>query len=434
MPLLSIIIPVYNLELYLDRCVQSILRQPFSDYEVILVNNASTDNSGRLCDMYARANKQVKAIHLDVNRLPAGARNAGLNAAGGSYIHFCDGDDYYQGGTFPLIAMRLAEYSPEVLLGQFICSPEKGAYVCNDYQLDSLIINNSDATGIAAYLLTLPSLLCTPWRLVARRELLLANNLYFTEGYHCEDEEWFVKAICCASSFSLLPTPFYHYCPRAQGSITANKGFVNSKSQLVAALNLLNFLNKQGYSDAKEQLILSRVRFLLGLFSSRCDTFNVDQLEEVAAILQEKEETVNLLSKYSEPGGLYCFLRRFDIGAGLFEYRNYIIKKTISAVGNNLDRDKEIFIFPTGYSGEGCARIFKEAGVNVKGFLDNSEYKIGNTVEGLPVFSPGILMGHPNHTELFVLIATQQESTAAAIKQQLSNFGLKSSQYVWHHF
>ena len=93
-PLISIIVPVYKVENYLHRCVDSILAQSFSDFEVILVDDGSPDNCGNICDGYARKDKRVKVIHKH-NAGVSSARNVGINAAIGKYIAFCDSDDYY---------------------------------------------------------------------------------------------------------------------------------------------------------------------------------------------------------------------------------------------------------------------------------------------------------------------------------------------------
>ena len=180
MPLLSIIIPVYNVELYLEQCLESILHQDFHDYEVILVDNGSTDSSGEICDRYASNLDFIQVIHLKTNLLPAGARNVGLTVAQGEYVHFCDSDDYYVEGSFSLVAGILLNDSPSVLIGQFISVPEKGAFVANDVQMDPEVFKQRSASGIAEYLRGQPNLLCTPWRLIVKRPLLIyLSGLHF---------------------------------------------------------------------------------------------------------------------------------------------------------------------------------------------------------------------------------------------------------------
>ena len=93
MPAISVIVPVYNVEKYLPRCVDSILSQTFSDFELILVDDGSPDNCGAICDMYAAVDNRVKVMHQNNSRVSA-ARNAGINIAQGEWIAFIDPDDW----------------------------------------------------------------------------------------------------------------------------------------------------------------------------------------------------------------------------------------------------------------------------------------------------------------------------------------------------
>lgn len=430
MPLLSIVIPVYNVEKYIDKCIQSIFSQEFDDYEVILVDNGSTDKSSEKCDKYASIYKSINVIHLAKNILPAGARNVGIDAASGRYIHFCDSDDYYINGCFSSIAEVLHSSDPDVLVGQFICNPEKGAFVCNDIRLDPEIINNCTAEKMAEYLLKLPKLMCTPWRFIIKREFLMENNLKFVEGYHDEDEEWFPRVICCAGSFALLPSPMYCYRPRAKGSITSEKTYMISKSQLVVAISLLNFLNEKAYTDSRREFLLSRAEFLLSLFSTRCDTFSREQLHELAGIIEGSPVSFGMLDDISRPNDLYSFVSKYGAYMGLCLYSTYVIEKTLEkAYGKE---NSEIYVFPTGFNGEGTARILKNSGYDIKGFLDNSESKNGCIVDGLPVNLPSLLKGFSEDRlrNIFVVVSIQQEHIAELIMDQLRELGLKDSQFT----
>ena len=91
-PKISVVVPVYNVESYLGRCVDSILEQTYQDFEIILVNDGSTDSSGKLCDSYAEKYSIIKAIHKE-NKGPSDTRNVGIKSARGEYIYFLDSDD-----------------------------------------------------------------------------------------------------------------------------------------------------------------------------------------------------------------------------------------------------------------------------------------------------------------------------------------------------
>lgn len=92
-PLVSIIVPVYNVERYLDKCLNSILKQTFHEFELILVDDGATDGSGKICDYYSKKDERIKVIHKQ-NGGVSSARNAGIEEAAGEYIYFCDSDDY----------------------------------------------------------------------------------------------------------------------------------------------------------------------------------------------------------------------------------------------------------------------------------------------------------------------------------------------------
>lgn len=93
LPLLSIIVPIYKVEEFLEECVESILKQEFKDYELILVDDGSPDNCGKICDNYAELDNRIKVIHKKNGGLSS-ARNAGKEVAKGKYLSFIDSDDF----------------------------------------------------------------------------------------------------------------------------------------------------------------------------------------------------------------------------------------------------------------------------------------------------------------------------------------------------
>ena len=92
-PLISIIIPVYNVEKYLDKCINSVLMQTYKNIEILLINDGSTDSSGQICESYAKKDSRIKVIHKENGGL-SDARNVGIEHSTGSYIMFVDSDDY----------------------------------------------------------------------------------------------------------------------------------------------------------------------------------------------------------------------------------------------------------------------------------------------------------------------------------------------------
>lgn len=114
MPKFSIIVPVYNVEDYLPRCVDSILNQQYPDFELILVDDGSTDNSSIICDKYANKDNRIRVIHKE-NGGVSTARNIGIENASGEYITFCDSDDYYKDNLLEVAFRYLDDNSLDLL-------------------------------------------------------------------------------------------------------------------------------------------------------------------------------------------------------------------------------------------------------------------------------------------------------------------------------
>ncbi|GIP51615.1 glycosyltransferase family 2 protein [Paenibacillus vini] len=431
MPLLSIIIPVYNVQNYLDECLLSIISQDFKDYEIILINNASQDNSGVICDKYALKYPHIKVIHLEVNALPGGARNVGLKYATGEYIHFCDSDDYYLTKSLSKIADTLISFSPSVLMGQFICKPEKGAFFTNDVPLSQEMFKQCNADQIVQYLLSIPNLLATPWRVILKRNFLVSQNLYFIEGYFAEDEEWIPRVLCSADSFALCSEPFYCYRPRSNGSYTSTKTYLHTRSHLVVAMNLLKFLFEKKYQGTRKEFICTRIKYLLGLFATRCDTFNENEMCELASIIESNKDIFFNYSELSQSNNLFDFVNLYGSYMGLNTYCKHVLNSTLELVQEKQEA-QDIYVFPTGYSGEGTARMLKSSGYNIKGFLDNSPVKNGCLVDDLPVNYPTILKSYPSDRlrQTFVIVSIQREDTALLLMNQLRELGLSNTQFV----
>ncbi|HDK7167355.1 glycosyltransferase family 2 protein [Clostridium sp.] len=431
MPLLSIVIPVYNVQNYLEQCLNSILDQDFKDYEVILVDNASTDKSGGICDNYALEYENIKVVHLYKNCLPAGARNIGLKNAMGKYVHFCDSDDYYTKNSFSYISNTINETFPDVIVGKFICKPEKGAFHFNDVNYNIRIFKEMNTDAIVGHLLNFSDSICTVWRFIANRKFLIKNKITFLEGYNCEDEEWVPKLICTANTFSLIEEPFYCYRPRKSGSITSTKTYMNSsRSQLATAISLLKFLKEKNCIGIRKKYIMSRVKFLIGLFATRCDTFIRSEMIELAKIIEDNMEYFNCLKEISKTGEFFDFVNRYGSCIGLSLYRTYIIEKTVEKVYGN--EDKKIYIFPTGYNGEGTARILKNEGYKVEGFLDNSNTKNGCIIDGLEVNLPSILKNIDDEklSNIFIVISTQKRQVVEILRNQLKSLNIKENQFA----
>lgn len=206
--LMSIIVPVYNVELYLDECVKSILNQTYKHLEIILVDDGSTDNSGKICDQYKEKDSRITVIHKQNGGL-SDARNTGLAAATGEYVLFVDSDDYIDSDTCEVFFNGIKNNQfPDILIGNG--KREPGGVL---YNWDNISLFEKERTGseyLKFALLNNCFNVCVPFNMY-NREFLLKNNLSFKYGILHEDVRFTLPAFCLAERVVCVSQTFYHY-------------------------------------------------------------------------------------------------------------------------------------------------------------------------------------------------------------------------------
>jgi CDP-glycerol glycerophosphotransferase len=207
-PTISVIIPVYAVEEYLGSCLDSILGQAPDGLEVIAVDDASPDDSGRILDARAKEDPRLRVLHLAGNAGPGSARNAGLAEASGEYVWFVDGDDMLAGGALAAVAARLGQDRPDVLLiGHEDLYPDGGTRPGPGAPL-----LRAAPAGVFT-LAEQPQLLqltMTSWSKVIRREFLVGLGMPFPEGIH-EDVPLTCAMLLGAQRIGALAQVCYRY-------------------------------------------------------------------------------------------------------------------------------------------------------------------------------------------------------------------------------
>ena len=142
MPIINIIVPVYNTETYLRRCVDSILAQTFSDYELILVDDGSTDQSGVICDEYSQKDNRVRVIH-QTNQGVSAARNIGVDCSIGEYLTFVDSDDWVAERFLEVFYTNLVEAKVDICVSLIQETDENGTLL-DRWLCEKTIFNGHD--------------------------------------------------------------------------------------------------------------------------------------------------------------------------------------------------------------------------------------------------------------------------------------------------
>lgn len=246
---ISVIVPVYNVERYLDKCVASILAQSYTDYELILVDDGSTDQSGVMCDQYANRHECVRVIHQQ-NKGLGGARNAGIDVASGEYLLFIDSDDFVDADMLRICAERLASNPCDMLIFDQQAVLESGengsSYTCP-------LVSNTVVDSALAKSLLFFSGACNR---VFHRRLFLESGIRFPNRLWYEDLRTVPKLFLLTEKvYYYHDKPLYFYLQRS-GSIMHTPDFLRIVDERVAAVaEIIRHYKEQGLFDAyREEL------------------------------------------------------------------------------------------------------------------------------------------------------------------------------------
>lgn len=221
--LFSIIIPVYNVEAYLEECVQSVQNQTYKNIEIILVDDGSPDNCPQICDALAKRDKRIRVIHKKNEGLSS-ARNEGLENALGEYILFLDSDDYWnENNALAQLYSEIlkSDFSIDALIYQTILEyPGKKQVVDREGRelpdtFNMLSSENKIFEMVKRDLI--PGGACT---MALKREFLLNHQLYFQKGIKSEDTEWIFRFLSCNPNLHSTSILLYVYRKDRDGSIT----------------------------------------------------------------------------------------------------------------------------------------------------------------------------------------------------------------------
>ena len=247
----SIIVPVYGVEKYIDKCLDSLVKQSLKEIEVIVVNDGTKDNSQKIIDKYVKKYPDKIKSYIKENGGQGSARNYGLKKASGEYIGYVDSDDFIEKDMYKKLYNKAKEKDYDIV----VC----GNYnVSEDYQnknVDAFISNyNSDLENIFFGKMAV-------WNKIYKRDILIKNKLEFKEKVWYEDLAFTLKAIMNSNTFAFIDEPLYDYLIR-EGS-TMNNSNVQGNLEILDAFNdILSYIKhnkKEEYFDKVEFLAIDHI-------------------------------------------------------------------------------------------------------------------------------------------------------------------------------
>lgn len=238
----SIVIPVYKCEKYLEECLESLVNQTLKEIEIICVNDGSPDNSAEILDKFAQKDSRVVVINQE-NQGVSAARNNALKIAKGEFIGFVDSDDWVDLDFFEKLYNAAKQNNCDMAAGDFYRHGKIIKSKKLNYTKQEIFYNPIDKAKISNcprynYI----------WHKIYKKDILFANNLLFPTGVFYEDICWVVKSLYHLNGLVTVPNIFYHY-RKNQGSIVTQKSDKNKNDYLNAVRQMINFMEEHGMGE-----------------------------------------------------------------------------------------------------------------------------------------------------------------------------------------
>ena len=235
--MISVIVPVYKVEPYLQQCVDSILNQTYRDLEVLLIDDGSPDRCGEICDEYERQDKRVRVFHTE-NRGLSAARNLGLREATGEYIGFVDSDDWIDPDMYDVLLKRLEETGADICVCGFWY---EYASTIKECKLQEAVYSAETALRMLLH----ERISNHAWNKLYRKELF--QNVVFPEDVYFEDIVIMHRIIKEVNNLTTISVMGYHYRQR-EGSISKSCGTKSLVDYADAHIRRYYFLKENNYS------------------------------------------------------------------------------------------------------------------------------------------------------------------------------------------
>ena len=250
MPKISIIIPVYNTEKYLSKCLDSVCNQTLSDIEIICINDCSTDNSLKILQEYSTRDKRIKIIDFKENKGAAVARNLGIDEAKGEYIGFVDSDDFIDLDFYEKLYTKAVETRADVVKGNIKTYNNKTGISKIEQWLN---LNDLIKKHKSYFYFTFTSA-------IYKSEIIKTNNIKFLEGFiHFEDPYFTISANLFFKKINLINNVYYYYCNNEESSSRKQITEKHVKDQVKGSELIIKLLENHGVEKQHYIIVMSFV-------------------------------------------------------------------------------------------------------------------------------------------------------------------------------
>lgn len=333
----SVIVPVHNSEQYLGYCVNSILSQTYTNIEVILINDGSTDSSLRICNNYAAIDRRIKVIDVE-NGGVSKARNLGLKYATGEFVQFVDSDDVISLNMTERLVKAIEAYKTDIVfcgmklvsLKDFI--PIQMVYCTSEGIGKECVLDQKTFLQKMVFLLWKTAMLEGPCNRIYRMSIIKAHNIRFPENISLgEDLLMNLRYYDFCNGVALLSDKLYYYIQSNDSSLTKvyREDFFNNQMMLIDSIRTflkkkLTVLSKEEEICLSEYTVAKAIQCVQHLFQSENQLDEIDIKASIAEIVNDKRvraaikqsnyiehkyEWIRWLSEFSDVGAIYEILK-----------------------------------------------------------------------------------------------------------------------------
>lgn len=338
-PLISIILPIYNAEKYIERALKSLINQSYKNIEILCIDDGSKDNSYNIIKEFK--DERIKLFRQE-NSGPAKARNVGLSNSKGEYIMFCDADDWYEPNMCELMLETIIKQNVDfVICGcNIVDTYNTSIRSKEEFNYFKLKFNGYCNIGIYEFLM-LNSML---WNKIFKKKIIDEYNIKFIDGYEHDDYNFFYKYLCCSNHFYSIYNKIYNYeisNPQSVMSLYFTNNIKPEKKLdfLYSHHNLIDFIILH---NLREQVIYGIMEMYRESVLGFCRFLNKKQLKELVIIqkefLKDKQELdEHEYIKEIRNTEVDKYLKKFDIKLSLLEW--------IFSIKNKSSYEKILTIF-----------------------------------------------------------------------------------------
>jgi len=425
MPLFSVIIPVYNSEKYLNKCIKSVLDQKNNKTEIIIIEDCSTDSSLKVCNSFQH-NPSVNIIRHKKNLGVSISRNDGILAAKGKYILFLDSDDWLYPGCLKNIE-KLITINPktEVIIGR---------YNSNGFPFNNKILfkkRNSNTFSAKKFFSYINQLNFRPmiiWHYIVKKSLINNKKLYFVDVKNGEDEEFGARLLCSMKLLYLYNKNYYWHKKRVQGSLRYSRSLKSTESYLKLLVEYYKFISKTTLSSDKKKFISECVRFAYGEFSARIILHSKTEIKKLSSILKKYINNSKISLNKIKNKNIYLLLKNKNI----FQHKDLVEKNILNILKNIKFKFSKIYIY--------CAAIHGVATLNI---LQKNKFKVSSLVddnldiEKQTFVNVNVITGKSflkiekqQRSKILILVCQQTIETFDNIARKMKLNGIKSNQII----